>query len=263
MSRNLIGMELKSLRVSFLVGTLVLLIYQFVLGAMADSFAGNAGMMEVLQGKSAILESFGINTVMMSSYEGWVGAQPHMLFALLLSAFSAIWAGTCISRERDKGTAEYLFSLPYSRREIFFSKAAAHLLLVTIIALLTFLVNWAAGELFSSVSNVKILLLLVLAGYCIALAFLGIGYILTFWVTSERAATSTGIGLVLMMFFMGLLSTAPGNAARLADLSLFRLFVPSDIVMDVTLTAAGVLITVGLYAVGLAAAALGLERQDL
>lgn len=263
MKINLIGMELKSLRISFVVGTLVLLVYQFALGAMADSFTGNAGMMELLQSKAGILESFGIDASMMSSYEGWVGAQPHTLFILLLGAFSAIWAGSCISRERDRGTAEYLFSLPYSRREIFFSKAAAHLLLVTTIALLTFLVNWVSGEWFSSVSSVKILFLLAAAGYCVALAFLGIGYLLTFWLTSERSATSIGIGLVLVMFFMGLLSTAQGTAAKLANVSLFQLFPPSRIVQEASLTATGLLITVGLYAAGLAVAAWGIGRQDL
>ncbi|NGZ77463.1 ABC transporter permease [Saccharibacillus alkalitolerans] len=263
MKRNLIGMELKSLRVSFLVGTLVLLAYQFALGAMADSFMGNAGMMELLEGKSAILESFGIDPVMMSSYEGWVGAQPHTLFVLLIGAFSAIWAGTCITRERDKGTAEYLFALPYARQEIFFSKAAAHLLLVTVIAGLTFLVNWLAGEWFSRVSDVRALLMLAAAGCCVALAFLGVGYLMTFWMTSERTATSAGIGIVLVMFFMGLLSTAQGTAAKLASLSLFRLFPPNEVVAHGSLTAAGVLITVGLYGIGLAAAAWGLGRQDL
>jgi len=263
MKRDLIGMELKSLRISFLVGTLVLLIYQFALGAMADSFMENSGMMELLQSKSGILESFGIEASMMFSYEGWIGAQPHTLFVLLLSAFSAIWAGSCISRERDRGTAEYLFSLPYTRKEIFFSKAAAHLLLVTTIALLTFFVNWVAGEWFSSVSDVGILLRLAIAGFCVALAFLGIGYLLTFWLTSERAATSIGIGLVLIMFFMGLLSTVQGTAAKLANASLFQLFPPSRIVQETSLTGTGLLITVGLYAVGLAVAVWGLGRQDI
>ncbi|WP_172196825.1 ABC transporter permease [Saccharibacillus qingshengii] len=260
---NLIAMELKSLRISFVVGTLVLLVYQFALGAMADSFTGNVGMMELLQSKAGILESFGINAEMMTSYEGWIAAQPHTLFVLLLGAFSAIWAGSCISRERDKGTAEYLFSLPYTRQEVFFSKAAAHLILVTIIAGLTFVVNWVAGLWFSSVSDVGLLLLLAAAGYCIALAFLGIGYLLTFWVTSERTATSIGIGLVLVMFFMGLLSTAQGAAAELAKASLFQLFPPSDIVQQASLTATGVFITVGLYVAGLIVAAWGLSRQDL
>ena len=210
-----------------------------------------------------MLEGFGIEFELMSSFEGVMSGEAFTFFILLLGAFSAVWTGTSISGERDRQTAEFLFTLPYSRSEIFLSKAAAHWLKITIIYLINTFAIFVFGSIFSEINDPAALLLLMLAGYFIALSFAGIGYIITVYLQSDRAALSLSIGIVLVSFLLKMLTGLNDSISWLSELSLFQIIEPKSIVLDHSMSWMGVLITLGIYVIGLAVGLITLKKQDI
>lgn len=265
MNRNLMRLEFLLNRRGFIISAVVVLSFQLMLAAFAETFIQDPTLIklkfEALP--PALMEGFGINLDLMTSYEGWMAGQPQTYYILLLGIYAAIWASSSIAKERDQQTKEFIFSLPYSRSEILFSRAAVHGIQLTVIFLLNSLLTVAAGYWFSEVNSILALLQLSLAGYLVSLALAGLGYILTVFLQTERAALTIGIALVVIMFLLNMLASLGEPLSYLAELSLFKLFSPEDIVLKHLLNSAGILVTLGIYAAGLWISRTVLVRQDL
>jgi len=264
MSTNLILHELRRSRRSWLAATLITLGLLALMLGNADSFIGNPDMENLLAAMpKGMLDAFGIKPESFLTFEGYFASQPFTYILLLLGSFAAVWATLGIAKEKDRGTAELLFTLPYRRSVVFFSKAAAHLLMITAAFALTAGASIVFGQASTGLRHTGGVALLMLGAYLISLAFAGIGYAITCWVGSERTASSIGIGIVMASFILSMVGGAGPFAESLSKLSLFRLFDASAVVTGAGLTTADVLVTLGLYAAGLAAGAIALKRRDL
>lgn len=232
--------------------------------SMVDTYIENAEEMVKLKGfSSAVLEGFGMYMELMNSYEGWMAGQPHVFFILLLGSFAAIWAGGSITKERDRQTGEFLFTLPYSRGSIFASKAAAHWIQITVIFIMNLVIVYGCGFIFSTINNGMHLFLLAISSYLVILAFAGIGYIVTVFLTSERASLSVGIGIVLLSFLLNMLSGLSESMNGLSKVSLFSIFNTKDILTETSLPWQAALITLLIYLGGFAIGSGVLKRQDI
>jgi ABC-2 type transport system permease protein len=264
MNGNVIRHELFVNRRSLWIGGAVILLFCAMFAGMAETYTGNAQLLETLKSMpSGLLEGFGMHLDMMASFEGWIGGEPYTFYVLLLGSFASIWAAGSIAKERDQQTDEFLFSLPYSRNALYYSKAFAHWVQVTGVFLLAFAVIWIFGSLFSTVKDTGALFRLTAAGYLISLAFAGIGYAITTLLSSDRAALSIGIAVVLASFLFNMLAGLSKSFAWLSHFSLFHAFDIQLIVNGGGLTLSGILITVGIYAAGLVLGSTLLNRQDI
>lgn len=264
MKANLVKLELFLGKRGWVISAMVILLFQLMFSGFSDMYMNNPDVIKMIETMPpALLEGFGMDAEMMTTYEGWMGGEPYTFYVLLLGSFAAIWASSSIAKEKDQQTGEFLFSLPYSRGQIFASKAAAHFIQVTVVFLLNFMLVLGGGWLFSTVKSAGTLLLLSASGYLTALAFAGIGYAVTAFLSSERAAMSFGIGVVIIMFLLNLLSALNDKINWLANFSLFHVFVTKDIIHHQSLAWAGVLITLSIYAAGLLLAQRVLKHQDL
>jgi ABC-type transport system involved in multi-copper enzyme maturation permease subunit len=160
----------------------------------------------------------------LSTFEEWVSGQPYMFFLLLLGFFSISWAFGSIVKERDRQTAEFMFTLPRSRTSIYLSKWLAQVLQVVVIAVLSTGIVLLIGKTSNMLNDPWAVSAIMLAGFLTSLAFMGIGFALTPWLNSERGALSIGIGIVSLMFLFNILSSLNENMNWLASLSLFNLF---------------------------------------
>jgi len=264
MKWNLIRQELRVNRRSFWIAAAIIILFQAMFAGIADTYTKNEQLLETLSSMpQGLLEGFGIRVELMSSFEGWMSGEPYTFYILLLGAFAAIWASVSIAKERDQQTAEALFALPYSRQAVYASKAAAQWLQVTAIAVLSFLVVLTTGAATTDVEHPGVILGLIAAGYLITLSFMGIGYVITIFLKSERAALSLGIGIVLVSFLLNLVAGMSEQLDRMADLSLFTAFSTEHIVTKHSLTAGGVIVTLGIYVCGIALGAAIFKRQDI
>ncbi|MFF2910664.1 ABC transporter permease subunit [Paenibacillus sp. NPDC057934] len=164
-----------------------------------------------------------VGSATLSTFEGWMAGQPFMFFVLLLGCFAINWSIGSIVKERDRQTAEFLFSTPRSRTDVYLAKCAAHVVKVVIIAGVSTVIVLLIGKSLGVMNDVVAVSSVMVAGLLIILGFMGIGYALTSWLSSERGALSLGIGIVFLMFLLYMLSDLTA-LKWMGGLSLFKLF---------------------------------------
>lgn len=262
MKWNLISLELRQNRRSFYICLSITLVFIVLLLGKAEAYVNNPEMVRLIQGMpEGLLKAFNIQVDSFQTFEGYLATQVFPYFMVILSSFAAAWAAGSIAKEQDRGTYEYLFALPYSRSTIFWSKAAAHWLHMTIVYVLSTFLLLLLAESSGQLEHLGYLLRLLLVGYLLVLSLMGIGYGLTSWVSS--AAVSVGAGIAVLAFLLNLLSGSSEMMEKLSVISPYRLFDAFDIVKGGELPAAGWIVTLGLYAAGTVAGLLILKRRDL
>ncbi|WCR25100.1 ABC transporter permease [Paenibacillus thiaminolyticus] len=262
--RELFRYEWRTNRRSFVIWTIIIVLFQMMFAGFGDLYMSNEDMLKLLeQFPPALLEGFGLHAELMTSFEGWMASEPLVFYMLLLGAFAAIWAASAGVRERDAGTADFMYTLPLTRGRIFLGKAAAHVSGVLLIAALSYGATLLFGSLFSTVRDPGILFLYTAASVLTALAFAGIGYALSVAVSSERAGMAVSIGIVILSFLFHILAGMHESLSWLSRLSLFTAFNGIDLFLDGSLPWPAVFITIVLYAGGLAGGRWWLSRRDL
>lgn len=262
--KHLLKFEWRQNGRGFWIGLAVVALLQALMAGPADSYIGNPDMEELLKSMpQGLLEAFGIRPESMATFEGWMSGQPYTYFALLLSFFAMNWAVGSIVKERDRQTAEFLFTLPRSRTVIYFSKWLSHLLQVAVVAILSISLVIALGSASGLLNDAGNIARMMASGWLVALGFMGIGYALTPWLSSERGALSIGIGIVLLFFIFNMLSGFAESLRWLQEISLFHLFDPFPIGQGEGMPVAGMAISLVLYAAGSLAGWAALVRRDL
>ncbi|WP_054958441.1 ABC transporter permease subunit [Paenibacillus dakarensis] len=264
MKWNLIRHELRQNRRGFFICLFIALLFIVLLLGKAEAFVNNPEMERLIQGlPEGLLKAFGIQAESLRTFDGYLATQVFPYFIVIVSSFAAAWAGGSIAREREQGTGEYLFALPYSRSSIFWSKAAAHFFYMTVVFLcgtgLLFLLAQTSGQEVRPADMLRLLL----AGYLLVLSFMGISYGLTSWLASDRTAVSMGAGIAVLAFFLNMLSGSSELMEKISLISPYRLFDTLAIVKGDNITASGWILTLGLFAAGTAVGVLTLKRRDL
>ncbi|MBO2943174.1 ABC transporter permease subunit [Paenibacillus sp. F411] len=265
MSWNIVSHELRQNRRAFFTCLGVTVVFILLLLAKADAFVDNPEMERLLGSMPpGLVQAFGLDVESFRTLQGYLATQVFPYFIVILSSFAAAWAAGSIAKEKDRGTGEYLFTLPYRRSGIFWSKAAAHWIYMSLVyiagsgVLLALLYSKASGEL-----SWDQVLLLLWSGYLLVLCFMGIGYMLTSWFASDRTAVGIACGVAVLAFFLDMLSGSSEWMELIALLSPYQLVDATDIVSGGGLGAAGWLVPLGLYAAGLVVGVALLQRKDI
>jgi ABC-type transport system involved in multi-copper enzyme maturation permease subunit len=231
---------------------------------VADMYTTNGPLMAKIQMfPKALLASFNFDLKLMGTFEGWMAAEAYIFFVLLLGSFGAIWSSTSIAREKDKQTIAFLLTLPYSRFNIYFSKALAHFIQLTLVGILATGTTLFFGYTFSTIHDVGDIVLLMFAGYITALSFTGIGYLVSVIIRIERSALSLGIAITLVSFLIETVSKLQNSISWLTYFSLFHAINTDDIVRTHTLSLQGIFILLFVYFGSLVIGSFIFHKQDI
>lgn len=261
---QMLRFEWRQNRRGFMIGAAVVLLLQAMFAGVAKIYLGNpdiTALMEMMP--KGMMEAFGMHPESLSSFEGWMSSEPYTFFVLLLGFFAMNWAIGSIVKERDRQTAEFLFTLPRGRSHIYWAKWGSHLLQVVIIVFLAVGVTLLFGTVTGSLESAGAIVNIVLAAFFVTLGFMGIGYAITPWLESERGALSLGVGIVLLMFLFNMLSGFDEKLNWMAEVSLFHLFDTFAISAGDGIGIRGILTSMILFAAGSAAGWVALLKRDL
>lgn len=248
-----------------------LLVWGVTIGGCAAMFAsfgklivGNNDIVALLKSyPKALLDAFGFNLNAFTTFEGWMASEPFWFLSLLLGSFAGALGSSAIAREVDQKTGEFLFITPYSRREIFYSKAVSHFLQITAAAVAAAALTVIVGQLTMGAVNVRFLLLPCLAAYVASLSLCGIGYAITSVVNGERTALSIGVGVAIFSFLLNSLAGLDKSINWLAKLSVFHAFDAGKLAMGASFPVLGTLVLLAIYAGGMVLGAELLARKNL
>ncbi|MGG7162580.1 ABC transporter permease subunit [Clostridium ihumii] len=115
-------MSLKTLMIWSMSVAIMILVFILMFPGLKDSMSDMANKFSSMGGFS---DAFGLDKLNIGTIMGFYGTEIGTVFAICGSMFAAIIAGSALSKEEEGHTAEFLFTLPCSRKSVVLQKGIA------------------------------------------------------------------------------------------------------------------------------------------
>ncbi|WP_408071920.1 ABC transporter permease subunit [Butyrivibrio sp. JL13D10] len=179
-----------------LMGLSCILLYQSMEGDMKD-------MADMFSNMGAFSDAFGMSTLSIATLKGYFATEVGTVHGLGSAMFAAILAIDILSKEEDKHTGEFLFSLPVSRTRVVMAKGicvAILLVLFTAICAVFYVAGFVylkeelpAGE-FTSFMLRQLLMNIEIAAICFGISAI-----------SGKSKMGMGLGIALVFYVYDLI----------------------------------------------------------
>jgi len=178
------------------MGLLCILLYQSMEGDMKE-------MADAFSNMGAFSDAFGMSTLSIATLKGYFATEVGTVHGLGGAMFAAILAIDILSKEEDKHTGEFLFSLPVSRNKVVASKGiciCVMLVLFTIICAVFYIGGFVylgeevPADEFSTFMCMQLLMNVEIAAICFGISAI-----------SGKSKMGLGLGLALMFYFFDLI----------------------------------------------------------
>lgn len=255
--------ELYRSRKTLLVNSIVLALLMAVFAGFSDMVTREDFVSLLKTYPQSLLEAFNIDPDIMGTFEGWMAGEAYVMYVLILGIVAAMMGSSTVAKEVDQHTSEAVFTLPVSRKAVFLSKAASHLMVITVSALLSTAASLITGFAVAHVAYPGRVALMFAGGYLVSLAFAGVGYAATSFLDSDRTAMSLSIGFVLISFTLNAFSGMSESIRWVANGSLFHLLDVTVIARGDSFPAVGALVSALVYLAGLFGGMLVFSKRDI
>jgi ABC-2 type transport system permease protein len=261
---NIFLRELKANLKSLIIWCVIIALFILVGSSKFSAYANNPEMLKILDSfPPAMLEAFSLRSFNLTTVTGFYGIM-FIYFALMGAIAAAMWGSDIISKEERDKTVEFSLVLPVSRSRVVTAKALAAL--VNCIALL--LVTW--GISLVSVQTYKpdqafysFAALEMRALFMIELIFLAVGLMLGCVLKRYRLAGSIAVGIILVTYFMSVITAMDEKLDFLKWLTPFKYFDASALFHDGQMNSTYLGLSIAIIVVCVAVAYLVYNRRDL
>lgn len=209
-----------------------LLIWSVIIGLLIgvgttkfSAFAGNPDMLAILDSMpSALLDAMNLRAFNLTTLSGFYGIM-FIYFGLMGAMAAALWGSDIISKEERDKTVEFSLVLPVSRSRVVTAKAMAALVNCVAFVLVTWLISLAAAQSYQpDQAFYSFLALEMEAMLIIELIFLAIGLLLGCVMKHYKRSGALAISLILVAYFISIISGLQPNYENLKYLSPFKYF---------------------------------------
>lgn len=197
-------------------------------GTVVDNAEDIMPMMDMLPRIVRVI--FGMDILPVTTPLGYYVCM-YLWYAIVAFAHAAVLGATIIAKEEKNRTAEFIFTMPYSRQVIITGKIIAAVLNTLAMTIFTFIC--IVTTLVSQMSGPSILpqILLTMVGMFFAqLMFLALGLLFSAVFKSHRAALSLSVGLMIFTYVLAVIIEFGGGMAFLDILTPFRYFFAPTVV---------------------------------
>ncbi|WP_170109532.1 ABC transporter permease subunit [Melghirimyces profundicolus] len=219
--------ELKFHRNSFIIWAVVMVLFVFVYLGSYEAIAMDEQMMKVYEKlPEAMKKAYYMDQVNMADIHGYF-VSTFMYLIILMGIYTAISTATVFAKEEDRRTAEFLYTRPVTRTNIFAQKILSNLTGLILMHLMVL------GAIFLTLTGIitadyepAVFVYVVMSTFFVSAAIGAVGWLISTFLTGERLASSFGIGLVLGSYMCHILS---GLAEELEPFQYFSLMYYTDL----------------------------------
>ena len=261
---NIFIREIKAnLRSLLIWGGIVIL---FIFSGMTEfsGYEGNPDMLEVLDSMPpALLEAFQLNAFNLTTVTGFYGVM-FTYFALLTTISAVMWGSDIISKEERDKTLEFTLTLPITRGKLVTGKILA--VVVNCIGLL--IIMWVTSLFFVAKYQpdrefYDFLFLLMQALFIMQMVFLAVGIFLGCAMKQYKRAGSLAVSLLLVTYFLSVISSLSENLEFLKYFTPFKYFDPAAILHESRIDLNYVWLSLGIIVVCITGGYITYARRDL
>lgn len=261
---NIFLRELKSNFRSLLIWAGIVILFNVTGFAKFSGYYDNPELIEVLNSfPPALLAAFNMNAFNLTTVTGFFGVM-FTFFALLLSIAAAMWGSDIISKEERDKTVEFSLTLPIRRSRLITAKALAAF--TNCVALL--LVSWVTSLISVTPYNpdsdfYSFLSLGMLSLFIMQIIFLAVGVFLGCAMKQHKRANSIAVSVLLITYFLSIVSGLQEDLGFLKYFSPFRYFDPAILLRDASIDISFLALSLAIIAVLTAGAYFTYARRDL
>ena len=261
---NIFLRELRSNLKSLIIWSVIVVLFVVVGFSKFSAYEGNPELLAILDSMPpAMLEAFNFNAFNLTTVTGFFGVM-FAYFGLLLSIAAAMWGADIITKEERDKTVEFTLTLPVTRNQLVTGKSLAALVNCVVLLLVTWGATLAGSasyqttpEFFSFVATS------MLALFFMELIFLAVGILIGCAMTHYKRASSLAVSVILVTYFMSVLSGLNENLDFLKYFTPFKYFNPALLLHESRFEGVYLLITLAIVVVSLGGAYLAYAKRDL
>ncbi len=261
---NIFLRELKANLKSLIIWVVIIALLIMIAVAKFSAFAGNPDMLKMLDDlPKALLDAFSMRAFNLTTLSGFYGLM-FIYFGLMGSIAAAMWGSDIISKEERDKTVEFSLVLPVSRSRVITAKALAALINCIVLVLATWAVSAVAVRSYQpDQAFFSFLRLEMVAMFLIELIFLALGLLLGCAMKQYKRSAATAVAIILVTYFLSVISTMQQNLDKLKYLTPFRYFDAAEFFRTGQLGSTYLLLSAAIVVVCVGVAYLAYNRRDL
>jgi len=224
--------ELKANQKSLLIWMAGMLFMVAIGSAEYGTVVGNAEsimpMMDMLPRIVRVI--FGMDIIPINTPLGYYVCM-YLWYCIVAFAHAVVLGATIIAKEEKNRTAEFIFTMPYSRNTIITGKIFAAVLNVVAMTILTFIcIQFTLVTQMSGESILPAIGITMLGMFFAQLLCLAVGLLLSAVFNYHRTALSVAVAFVLFTYVLAVVIEFMGNMEFLNVLTPFRYFFAPNVV---------------------------------
>jgi len=211
---------------------LLLNLYIIVIyGSFADQMDEFTELIETMP--PALLKAFNMDRLALTDIIQYYGTEGYILLTLFGSMFAVMLGTTLLAKEENEKTIEFLLSKPITRNQVITAKIATYLIYIVLLNLVVAAATVVAVEQVRTEEiDYGILGLLLVGPLLIQLTFANLGFLASVFVRGRRPVYATGIGVVLGMYFLSVISNLTESAEFLRYITPFQWADSADMIIN-------------------------------
>jgi ABC-2 type transport system permease protein len=261
---NIFLRELKANFKSLLIWGGIVILFVVMGFTKFSAYYNNPEMLAILRDfPPAMLSALNLNAFNLTTIAGFYGVM-FIYFALLVSIAAAMWGSDIISKEERDKTVEFSLSLPVTRNKLITAKIMA----VVINCIVLLLITWSATLISAPKYQpdrefYNFLSLSMLPLFILQMIFLAVGVFLGCAMKQYKRASSATVSILLVTYFISIISGLSKDLELLKYLSPFTYFNPATLLHESNIDLTFVALSVGIIAVCLVGGYASYSRRDL
>lgn len=261
---NIVKRELRSNLKSMVIWSLATGFLVFVWMIEYESFVGNPAINDFMESiPESMLGALGMQDFTLTNLNGFISS--ITLYLYLLLGIQAILLGSSIisKEERDK-TAEYLFTLPISRRKVIVGKTISAIINLIILNLATLVVMILSTTTYDKEENFYSFIgIMFLSIFIIQMIFLSIGMFVASVNKRYKKSANISVGILIITFLISSLINMVDNVDFLKYITPFKYFDPAYILNEMSLEPVFIVISFFIILVGILGTLIFYPQRDL
>lgn len=261
---NIIKRELRANLKSIIIWSIAMALLVTVWMIEFESFANNPFIDDFMKSMpEGLLSAFGMSNLDIASLQGFIGTISLYLY-LLLGIQAVLLGSSIISKEERDKTAEYLFTLPVSRKRVIWSKIIAgiiNLIILNFVTVLSMLLNTTS---YNKERGFYVFIALMFLGvFIIQSIFLSIGMFVASVNKRYKKSGNISVAILMITFLIASLINMVDSLEFLKYITPFKYFDASYILNEQSLEPAFIIISLFIIIIGIGCTLVFYPKRDL
>lgn len=220
-----------------------------------------SGMSSMYQSMGAFGTAFGMDKMNIGTAIGFYGTYVGTILSVGGAMFAALLGTSVLAKEEAGHTAEYLYTLPYSRVNIVVKKILAVVSIILVFELVNVVAGTLAMALIGGEYERKDLLLFHIGQSMMHLEIASVGILIS--ACTKRVNAGIGLGIALLLYFLDMMSRVLDQLSFCRYITPFYYANAADVITNGTIDGGLLLVGAGVMAVCLLGGTWIYKERDL